>query len=50
MVLNYRDEGDALTGASRLAVWRSRPVVGDFGKKEHFASVAAGAGGEIGAR
>ena len=44
------DESDLLTGASQLAVWRSRPVVGYFDKKAHFASMAAGAGGDIDAR
>jgi len=50
MVLKELDESVALTGASQLAVWRSRPVVGYFDKKEHFASMAARAGGEVDAR
>jgi hypothetical protein len=41
------NEGDALTGASKPTVWRSCPVIWYFDKKEHFASTAAGACGDI---
>jgi len=45
----FRESG-ALSGTSQPAAWRSRPIVGYFGKEEHFSLMAAGAGGEIDAR
>jgi hypothetical protein len=44
------EESGGLSGTSQPAAWRSRPVVGDFGKEAHFSSMATGAGGDIDAR
>jgi hypothetical protein len=45
-----RRESGALNDTNQPAAWRSRPIVGYFGKEEHFSLMAAGADGEIDAR